>query len=113
MLKRIRVEQLSVGMYLKDFCGSWLEHPFWRSSFVITDPQDIVAIRASSVREVWIDSDKGLDLAADQAVVSLAESEAHVDAELARAAGAAREIDDRARNIAQLCDGSRHNLAFP
>ncbi|MCB1930943.1 MAG: HD-GYP domain-containing protein [Candidatus Accumulibacter sp.] len=92
MLKRIRVEQLSVGMYLKDFCGSWLEHPFWRSSFVITDPQDIVAIRASSVREVWIDSDKGLDLAADQAVVSLAESEAHVDAELARAAGAAREI---------------------
>jgi hypothetical protein len=41
MLKRISVHQLTVGMYLKEFCGSWMEHPFWRSSFVITDPKDI------------------------------------------------------------------------
>jgi hypothetical protein len=55
MLKRISVQQLTVGMHLKEFCGSWMEHPFWRSGFVITDPKDIASILASSIKEVWID----------------------------------------------------------
>ena len=55
MLKKISVEQLKVGMYLKEFCGSWMEHPFWRSGFVISDPKDIQAVLASSIKEVWID----------------------------------------------------------
>ena len=92
MLKRISVHQLTVGMYLKEFCGSWMEHPFWRSSFVITDPKDIEVVRASSIREVWIDCSKGLDLPAGQPLVSEAESEAQVDAELASAANAEREV---------------------
>ena len=62
MLKRIAVKQLKVGMYLKEFCGSCMEHPFWRTSFVITDPKDIASILASSIKEVWIDSGKGLDV---------------------------------------------------
>lgn len=92
MLKRIRVDQLRVGMYLKEFCGSWMEHPFWRSSFVITDAKDIDAIRASSIKEVWIDSGKGADLATDEQAVSVAEAQAQVDAELATAARQARDI---------------------
>ena len=87
MLKRISVQQLTVGMYLKEFCGSWMEHPFWRSSFVITDPKDIATILASSIREVWIDCDKGRDLAPGEPLVSFAESEAEVDAELASVVG--------------------------
>lgn len=59
MLKKIKVSQLVVGMHLKEFCGSWMEHPFWRSAFVIADQADIDAIRASSIKEVWIDSSKG------------------------------------------------------
>jgi putative nucleotidyltransferase with HDIG domain len=74
MLKRISVQQLKVGMHLKEFCGSWMDHPFWRTSFVITDPQDIISIQASSIKEVWIDSGKGLDVALGVQVV--AESEA-------------------------------------
>jgi putative nucleotidyltransferase with HDIG domain len=92
MLKRISVHQLTVGMYLKEFCGSWMEHPFWRSSFVITDPKDIEVVRASSIREVWIDCSKGRDLPAGEPLVSEAESEAQVDAELASAADAEREV---------------------
>ena len=91
MLKRIGVEQLTVGMYLKEFCGPWLEHPFWRSSFVISDAKDIDTIRASSVREVWIDCAKGLDLPPGGTVVSVAESEAQVDAELAVTADSVRD----------------------
>ena len=63
MLKKIHVEQLRLGMYLKAFCGAWLDHPFWRNSFVLKDPADIQAIRASCVTEVWIDTSQGLDVA--------------------------------------------------
>ena len=55
MLKKISVKQLTLGMHLKEFCGSWMEHPFWRNSFVLTNPKDIEAILASSIKEVWID----------------------------------------------------------
>lgn len=44
------------------FCGSWMEHPFWRTAFVLTDPKDVKAILASSIQEVWIDCSKGLDV---------------------------------------------------
>ncbi|HCZ13134.1 MAG: Cyclic di-GMP phosphodiesterase response regulator RpfG [Candidatus Accumulibacter phosphatis] len=91
MLKRISVQQLTLGMYLKDFCGSWMEHPFWRSAFVITDPKDLASIRASSITEVWIDCAKGLDLAPDDSPVAVAESVAEVDIELASTASKKRE----------------------
>jgi putative nucleotidyltransferase with HDIG domain len=91
MLKKISVTQLTLGMHLKEFCGSWMEHPFWRTSFVLTDPRDIEAIRASSIKEVWIDSSKGLDVAPGESTVSVAESEAQVDAELNQAASESRE----------------------
>lgn len=82
MLKKINVDQLTVGMHLKEFCGSWMEHPFWRTSFVITDPKDITAVRASSIKEVWIDTSKGLDVFGSAPGVSEAESEAFVDQQL-------------------------------
>jgi len=69
-------------MHLKEFCGSWMEHPFWRTGFVITDPKDIETILASSISEVWIDCAKGLDVTAGEASVSEAESEAQVEADL-------------------------------
>ncbi|MBU3736192.1 MAG: DUF3391 domain-containing protein, partial [Methylobacterium sp.] len=62
MLKRIPVGQLRVGMFLHELCGSWMEHPFWRNQFLLEDPQDVQRILASSIREVWIDSSKGLDV---------------------------------------------------
>ncbi|NCN97727.1 MAG: DUF3391 domain-containing protein, partial [Rhodoferax sp.] len=31
MLKQISVHQLQLGMHLKAFCGSWMDHPFWRT----------------------------------------------------------------------------------
>ena len=91
MLKKINVKQLVVGMYLKEFCGSWMDHPFWRNSFVITDPKDIERIRASSIQEVWVDCDKGLDVAPDQPAISEVESDAQVEADLSRASESQRE----------------------
>ena len=82
MLKKINVDQLTVGMHLKEFCGSWMEHPFWRTGFVITDPKDIAAVLNSSIKEVWIDTSKGMDVPGGTSAVSVDESEAQVDEQL-------------------------------
>jgi HD-GYP domain-containing protein (c-di-GMP phosphodiesterase class II) len=92
MLKKIAVEQLTVGMHLKEFCGSWMEHPFWRTGFVLVDPKDIKTILASSIKEVWIDASKGLDVPAGQVAISEAESEAQVEAQLQQAVDEKREL---------------------
>ncbi len=69
MLKRIHVDQLQLGMHLKEFCGSWMDHPFWRTGFVLKDPNDIALILASSIKEVMIDCSKGLDVPIGASVV--------------------------------------------
>ena len=81
MLKRIEVKHLTLGMYLHEFCGSWMEHPFWRSRFLLQDPQDLARIRATEIREVWIDTSKGLDIAPGTASVSRAEADAQLDSD--------------------------------
>ena len=91
MLKRIGVQQLVLGMHIKEFCGSWMEHPFWRSGFVLRDPKDLERILASSIQEVWIDSSKGLDVPAGQTAVSEAQSDAQVELELQAVAEAERQ----------------------
>ena len=69
MFKRINVQQLTLGMHIEKFCGPWMEQPFWRNHFVLTDPKDIDRILASSIQEVWIDTSKGLDIAPGDAPV--------------------------------------------
>ncbi len=65
MLKKIPVERLVLGMHLQAFCGAWLDHPFWRTQFVLTDPNDLILIAESPIKEVWIDVAKGIDVVAD------------------------------------------------
>lgn len=67
MLKRISVEHLRSGMFLQELCGSWMEHPFWRSAFILKNPEDICRIIDSGIKEVWIDTAKGLDVPVGQA----------------------------------------------
>lgn len=57
-------------MFLQEFCGSWMDHPFWRSKFLLENPEDIKTILASSIREVWIDTSKGLDVEDGQGVLA-------------------------------------------
>ena len=50
-----------------------MDHPFWRTGFVLHDPKDIELILASSIKEVWIDCSLGLDVPAGVPVVCEAE----------------------------------------
>ena len=61
MRKKIPVEHVQIGMYVCELCGSWMDHPFWRTAFKVQDPQDLADLHSSNVREVWIDTKKGVD----------------------------------------------------
>jgi putative nucleotidyltransferase with HDIG domain len=62
MLKRIAVKDIQIGMFICEFCGSWMEHPFWKTKFLLTDEKDLQAIQASGIKELWIDITQGVDL---------------------------------------------------
>ncbi|WP_275627874.1 HD-GYP domain-containing protein [Pseudomonas sp. 273] len=57
---RLPVRDVTLGMYLHELCGSWMDHPFWRRRFLLEDPEDLRRLRESGVLEVLIDPGKGL-----------------------------------------------------
>ena len=74
MLKKIAVDEFRMGMHLHELCGTWLDHPFWKTKFVLRDPADLAKLRDSGVTQCWIDTSKGLDVAgapAEPAVVTV------------------------------------------
>jgi HD-GYP domain-containing protein (c-di-GMP phosphodiesterase class II) len=70
MLKKIAVSDLRLGMHLHKLEAAWIDHPFWRTRFTLADPADIAALRASKVRECWIDIARGDDVSAAPSVES-------------------------------------------
>lgn len=74
MLKRISVQDVRLGMYVHKFCGSWMDHPFWRNKFLLETTDDLKTIQASAIKEIWIDISRGLD------VLGTAELHQEVDA---------------------------------
>jgi len=65
MLKKIKSSQLRQGMYLHELCSSWIASPFWQKSFLIDDDDQIKKIAEAKILEAWIDTSKGLDVAAE------------------------------------------------
>jgi len=66
MLKRIHIEQLRLGMYIHELGGSWMDNPFWRTSFFLDNPKDLQIALSTRIRELWIDTSKGNDIEADE-----------------------------------------------
>lgn len=62
MLKTIPTKQVKLGMHIHELKGAWVEHPFWKTKFVLQDPLDLKKLQASGVKEVVIDVAKGLDV---------------------------------------------------
>ncbi len=79
MLKKIHTDDLALGMYVHDFCGSWMDHPFWKAKFVLKELKDIERIRQASIHEVWIDAFKGRDVDMGVAAMSREEAEQKTD----------------------------------
>lgn len=62
MLKVISTEQVCLGMFIQELKGAWIDHPFWRTSFKLEDPVILKKLQGSVVKEVVIDTSKGLDV---------------------------------------------------
>jgi hypothetical protein len=67
MLKHIAVTELCLGMYIHTFCGSWVDHAFWKPSFLLKSESELQRIIGSNVSELWIDTNKGVDTIVAQA----------------------------------------------
>lgn len=93
-------------MHLHELCGSWMEHPFWRSKFTLNDPEDIRRILESGIAEVWIDTDKGLDVPGKiRAEVEESVTDVLMEAEIAqhgRATGPA-SMSEELQRAAMIC----------
>ena len=69
MLKKIRVDEVRLGMHLHALEGAWMDHPFWKTRFIIRDAEQLKKLQDSVIAEVWIDSSKGLDVAGEAAAM--------------------------------------------
>jgi HD-GYP domain-containing protein (c-di-GMP phosphodiesterase class II) len=129
MLKRISVKDVRLGMHLHELCGAWLDHPFWKTKFVLRDGEDLRKLRASAVKECWIDTAKGLDvrapdngvhlapsttrpvLSAQPRAMSVPISDLTAAAEAPTRPPATSPLDEEVRRAAALCSASREAVA--
>lgn len=62
-VKKITIAQLRAGMYVHDLNCGWLDHPFATNRFDIKNDETVRRIAALGIRELYIDTARGLDVA--------------------------------------------------
>lgn len=62
MIRKVKVEELAMGMFIADLNCDWMQHDFFRAAFMLKRPEDLARIRATGVAHVFIDTLKGRDL---------------------------------------------------
>ena len=95
MIKKVSKEDLKLGMFIHDLNCGWMEHSFLRNSFMLRKESDLLKVINSGIREVYIDTIKGID-ALD------APTQAEVDQDLA-----ARMLDS-IQNPRPVADKTSH-----
>ncbi len=61
-LKKIRIDELKVDMFIVNLGRTWLSHPFLRNQLKITSEKQIQKLRKYGILEVYIDPERGMDL---------------------------------------------------
>lgn len=62
MIKKVKVEELSLGMFIQDLNCDWMGHTFLRRRFLLHRHDDLERIVAAGIRELYIDTDRGRDV---------------------------------------------------
>jgi len=57
---RVRKEDLRLGMYIQSLEGSWFDHPFWKSKFLLVEEDDLRSLQSSDIDAVWVDETQSL-----------------------------------------------------
>jgi putative nucleotidyltransferase with HDIG domain len=61
MLKKIKIQNLRVGMYV-NLSVPWHQHNFFKNQFIITSSKQIDKIRDAGIQFINIDTEKGFDV---------------------------------------------------
>ncbi len=62
MIKKAQSSRLKPGMFIHDLNCGWMDHPFLSTRFKLESGRDIQKILAAGIREVYIDTDLGVDV---------------------------------------------------
>lgn len=121
MIKEIHTSELRLGMYLHKLGVSWFKHPFVQNAFLLESADDLRTIRDHGIEKVWIDTDKGADLAAESPASATPRSdpprqtpEAVAPAEAPAPAPAAVKKPSMQAEVAQarkLCSMAKNEIA--
>jgi HD-GYP domain-containing protein (c-di-GMP phosphodiesterase class II) len=110
VLKKIRVSELTLGMFIHGLDAAWLDHPFWRSKFLIKDTETLQKIRKCGVQHCWIDVSQGQDIALPAALATHEPAAASTPpASRAERASLADELE-RAAQIRERCVETMRSL---
>lgn len=97
-------------MFVDELGGSWMDHPFWNTRFLVEKPAEINQLAASPVRELWIDTARGLDVTQAQPVHEVAAQSEVVLQDIAAQADspAAKEsLEAEVARAARICHRAR------
>jgi len=114
MLKKVPIAKLRLGMHLHALEGPWLNHPFWKTRFVITDAADLRKLRDSGLQECWIDDELGLAPEVEDTAITAAPRRLPIHVEVAHDVPAQpappqapRDMGDELRQAAVICKQGR------
>ena len=111
MFKKIPVPRVTLGMYVHELCGSWMDHPFWKSGFLLEDAHDLERLQKSSVTEIWIDTSKGLDTQEGETGEQVSERSEQLLLDAMVIRPVRESIAEELRRAAQICERSREAVA--
>ncbi|NEV60965.1 HD-GYP domain-containing protein [Thiorhodococcus minor] len=98
MIKKIGVEQLAVGMYVHDLNCGWMDHGFIRNRFLVKGDEALARIRDIGIRDLYIDTERGLDVS--EAPTELEVEEA-LEQDLAQVAAEENPSEEHAVSLAE------------
>lgn len=99
MLKKIKIRDARLGMYIHEMCGSWMDHPFWKKSFLLSEQADFNTLAQCGVKAIWIDISKGLDVAPLVHTVSAETENARVESTFQLLAKTAQDKEPARANL--------------
>lgn len=103
-------------MHVHEFCGSWMDHPFWKSKFTLSTEADLLRIVSGGVKELWVDTAKGLDVAGEASsatVVTHQQVVEQVERELEFVASMPFELEEESGEVALAKAAALYRRSIP
>lgn len=121
--KWIDIGDLRLGMFIVKLGGAWMDHPFWRSRFLLTNEEDLRLLQNAGLTRVCIDISKSGDVgmkaqrsaAPPNVAVTATKTDSEMDAAIAPAVIQTRgdggsayvPIKEELRRAARICAQSK------